>query len=418
MSSNDGTELPKPLEDITVIDATLALSGPFATMLLAGLGARVIKIEDPSGGDAARENAPYYGRDGASLARKHEDDLSVASLSRLRNKLGVTLNLKTDGGRQAFLDLAAKADVVVQNFSSGVMDRLGVGYEAVRAMNRAIVYCSISGFGTVGKPGGGKAMDSIIQAMSGAMLTSGEPDDEPIRIGFPVADLGAPIFGVIGILAAIHQAKRTGEGQHIDVSMLGALTSMLSVEPWAIMDDLGVPTRTGAGLPRLAPFGNYRTLDGYVVICAPLKAFAKGLYTAMGREDLLEHPVFSTREGRVRQSAELDQMIEQWSSKLTTRDAIELLNKHGAPAAEIRTPMEAIRDPAVLARGETNRLIYPAYPGGPPIYGPGIPIVFSGSQIGFDQPPPRLGEHTDQILGELAGYDTDRIAELRAAGAI
>lgn len=198
----------KPLSDVIVIDATIALAGPYATMLLAGLGAQVIKIEDPKAGDASRNNSPYIGREGLSLGRRHEDDLSLAALSRLRSKLGVTINLKSEEGRGVFLELCRKADVVVQNFSRGVMERLGVGYEDVHAVNPRLVYCSISGFGNEGTPGGGKAMDSLIQGLSGAMLASGLPNDPPIRVGYPVADLGAPLFGVIGILSALHHAPK------------------------------------------------------------------------------------------------------------------------------------------------------------------------------------------------------------------
>lgn len=408
----------KPLSDVTVIDATMALAGPYATMLLAGLGAKVIKVEDPQSGDASRNNSPYIGREGISLGRKHEDDLSLAALSRLRNKFGVTVNLKSADGRAVFLDLCRNADVLVQNFSRGVMDRLGVGYEDVRAVNPRLVYCSISGFGTVGEPGGGKAMDSLIQGLSGAMLTSGLPEDPPIRVGFPVADLAAPIYGVIGILSALHHARNTGVGQHVDVSMLGALSAMVAVEPWNAMEACGVPTRTGAGMPRLAPFGNYKTTDGYVVICAPLENFALGLYKAMGRPELADDPRFNTRDARVRNAKQLDVLIEQWTVNMTAAEVVETLNAAGAPAAQIRTPMEAVQDPLVVARGETNKLTHPRYEEAGEVFGTGLPIVFSETVAGFDKPPPELGQHNDEILGELLQYSPEMISQLRAKGAI
>ena len=220
-------------------------------MILAGLGARVIKVESPAGGDPARNNAPYIGRDGVTISRVHDDDLSIGVLSRMRNKESVTVNLKTDEGRDVFLDLCRHADLLVQNFSSGTMKRLRLDYDAVREVNPRLVYCSISGFGTGQSADGGgvKAMDSIIQALSGAMLTSGMADEPPVRIGLPVADLAAPLFAVIGALSALHLARRSGRGQHVDVSMLGALSSIVAVEPWQALEACGLPTRTGAGLP-------------------------------------------------------------------------------------------------------------------------------------------------------------------------
>src|SRR5580693_3978465 len=216
-----------PLGDITVLDLTTALAGPFATLLLAGLGAKVIKIENPAGGgDSCRSNAPYLGSAGATLARQHEDDISVSALNRLRNKLGVTLNLKHPEAQAVYADLVKKSDIVVENFSRGTLDRLGVGYVFAREVNPRVIYCSITGFGSTADASPAKAMDAIVQALSGTMMTSGGPDDPPIRVGVPIGDLTAPLFGVIGILAALHQAQHTGRGQHIDVSMLGALTMM------------------------------------------------------------------------------------------------------------------------------------------------------------------------------------------------
>ena len=409
---------PKPLEGVVVLDVTIALSGPYATMLLAGLGARVIKIENPAGGDAARENSPYCGRDGVSLSRRHPDDISLAALSRMRNKEGVTLDLKTPQGKNLLLDLAAKADVIVQNFSWGTMEKLGLGYEALREVNPAIVYCSISGFGDDAPPGGGKAMDSIIQALSGAMLTSGEPADAPVRIGFPVADLAAPLFGVIGILSALHQVRRTGVGQHLDVSMLGALSSLVAIEPWAAMEHLGIPTRTGSSMPRLAPFGNYRTTDGHVVVCAPLDAFARGLFAAMGKPFLNDDPLFATRDARVENATALDALIEHWSSQLSTEEAVTALQTYGVPAGEVRTPRTAVSDPVTVRRGATTTLEHPDYAQDAGLHGPGIPIVFSGATVGLGGPPPRLGEHTDAVLTDLLGLDAEALSRLRTAGAI
>ena len=404
-----------PLEDITVLDLTTALAGPFATLLLAGLGAKVIKIENPvGGGDTCRSNAPYLGSEGATLARQHDDDISVSALNRLRNKLGVTLNLKHPEAQSIYADLVKTADVIVENFSRGTLDRLGVGYTFAQQLNPRLVYCSITGFGSEGEPGTGKAMDAIIQALSGIMMTSGAQDDPPVRVGVPFADLCAPLFGVIGVLAAIHQAQRTGLGQHVDVSMLGVMTMMVSGEPFDLLERCGVPQRTGLTVPRLAPFGMYRTKDGYVSICAPTEAFAHSLFHAIGRPELTTDPLFATRDHRVVNVSQVDAIVEAFTSARTSAEVIAALEKHGVPAAEVRDPEEAVRDPRVVSRGETVPLAHPKYGMVEDVYGMGMPIKFSRAQAGFDQPPPGLGEHNREVYCDLLGYSTERLEELKA----
>jgi len=408
----------RPLEDVTVLDLTMALAGPFATLLLAGLGARVIKIENPLRADSCRENAPYLGKDGAKLVRTHADDVSVSAINRLRNKQAITLDLKNPKSREVFADLVRRADVIFENFSRGAMNRLGAGYARAREINPRIVYCSLTGFGSEGEPGSGKAMDAIIQALSGFMMTSGGPDDPPIRVGVPVADMCAPLFGVIGVLAALMQARRTGVGQHVDVSMLGVMTMMVSGEPFDVLERFGVPQRTGLSVPRLAPFGTYRTRDGFVSICAPMEVFAQALFRAMGRPELGADPRFSTRDRRVVNVKELDRIIEDFTGKYTTAEAVKILEAGEVPAAEVRNTDQAVRDPRVVARGETVRLTHPKYGDVDDVYGMGMPLKFSGATVGFDQPPPDVGEHNDAIYGGLLGYSADRIAELRRDGVI
>jgi len=404
-----------PLEDITVLDLTTALAGPFATLLLAGLGARVIKIENPvGGGDSCRTNAPYLGSGGATLTRQREDDISVSALNRLRNKMGVTLNLKHPQARTVYADLVKSADVIVENFSHGALDRAGAGYSFAQEVNPRIVYCSITGYGSDINAGSGKAMDTIIQALSGVMMTSGGPGDPPVRVGVPFADLTAPLFGVIGVLAAIHQAKRTGIGQHVDVSMLGVMTMMVSGEPFDLLERCGVPQRTGLTVPRLAPFGLYRTIDGYVSICAPMEAIAHALFHAIGRPDLITDARFAIRDARVVNVAELDSIIGAFTGTRTNAEVIAALEKWEVPAAEVRNPEAAARDPRVVSRGETVPLSHPKYGIVEDVYGMGMPIRFSRAEAGFDAPPPGLGEHNDAVYGGLLGYSAARIEELRA----
>lgn len=413
----DSFSLPRPLEDITVLDVTTALAGPFATLMLAGLGARVIKVENPLAGDTCRTNAPYLGADGARLIREHEDDISISALNRLRNKLCITLNLKHPHAREVFADLVKQSDVLVENFSRGVLERLGAGFRSVHELNPRLVYCSITGFGSEDE-GSVKAMDTIIQALSGVMQTSGRPEDPPIRVGVPFADLVTPLFGVIGVLAALHQAQRTGIGQHVDISMLGAMTALVASEPYDLMARLGIPCRTGQTMPRLAPFGVYKALDGYVAICAPMDGFALKLFEAMERPDLAADERFRTRDQRVKHEREVDAMVEAWTSAQRVSDLLARLEAAGAPAAEVRSPETAVSDPRVVARGETVPLEHPKYGAVETVYGTGIPIKFSAATAGFDQPAPEIGQHNELVYGKVLGYSAEKLAELHAQGVI
>jgi CoA:oxalate CoA-transferase len=401
-----------------VLDLTLALAGPFATFLLAGLGAQVIKIENPESADPCRSNPPYAGRDGIALGRRHPDDVSISALSRLRGKLGVTLNLKRPGARDVFADLVRQSDVLVENFSAGALDRLGVGYGFAHAINPRLIYCSISGFGADKATGGGKAMDTIIQALSGLMMTSGDPGDPPVRVGVPFADLVPPVFGIVGILAAMHQRAKTGIGQHVDISMLGVLTSLVVAEPFDMLEACGVPQRTGRTVPRLAPFGVYETSDGFVAICAPTETFAANLFAAMQRPDLAQDPRFATRDNRVLNVEALNTIIEDFTRTQTNAALVARLESFGVPAAEVRTPREAGRDWRVRARGETVTLPHPAFGDVGDVIGMGVPITFSDASTGFTSSAPTLGEHNDLVYGRILGYSDARIAELRSSGVI
>lgn len=408
----------RPLEGLRVVDLTRALAGPYATLLLAGLGAEVIKVEDPRGGDLARDNSPYVGRDGITVEKKHADDVSISHLTRARGKLGVSLNLKEDAAREVFFDLVRTADIVVENFTAGTADRLGIGYAAARAVNPRVIYCSLSGFGATA-PEGGKAMDIIIQALSGAMYASGGPDEPPVRIGIPIADMLAPVFSVIGVLSALEQRHRTGVGQHIDVSMLGALTSFVAIENWSAMAAAGMQARTGLTVQRLSPFGVFECADGYIAVVAVHEKLAQGLFRAMGAPELSDDPRFATRDVRVANAAVLEERVTAWSRTVTVSDAVAALEAEGVPVAPVRHPDEALLDPRVIQRHEAVPVAHPAYEADTDLRTAGIPIVFSDADTGFDDVMPiTVGEHNDRVLSQTLGYSPDRIAELRAKGVI
>ncbi|HET7566915.1 MAG TPA: CoA transferase [Gaiellaceae bacterium] len=409
------SDLPRPLEGVTVVDLTIALAGPYATLLLGGLGATVIKVENPHrGGDQSRGNAPYAGPGGLTLARTTPDDVSVAMLERGRNKLGVTLDLKAERGRELFGELVRRADVVVENYAAGTADRLGIGYAFCSGLNERIVYTAISGFGAA-RPGR-KGMDTIFQALSGLMTVSGAEGDPPVRSGIPFGDMTGPLFAVIGTLAALLQRERTGRGQLVDVSLVGALTSLVATEPFDRLQALGVPTRTGNTVPRLAPFGIFPTADGSLAVCAPTDEMAHGVLRVVGLSPGDER--FATRDARVTNWVELHDRIARWTEARPTAEALAAFEDAGAPAAPVRTTAEAVRDPDRLAQGDTTQLVHPGLGPVDDLYGSGLPIRFSAAHAGYDRPPPALGEHNDFVFGGLLGLGAAELDELRAGGVI
>jgi crotonobetainyl-CoA:carnitine CoA-transferase CaiB-like acyl-CoA transferase len=229
--------------------------------------------------------------------------------------------------------------------------------------------------------------------------------------------LCAPLFGVIGLLAALHQTQRTSMGQHVDVSMLGVMTSLVACEPFDLLERCGVPQRTGQTVPRLAPFGVYPTADGHVAICAPTDIFASALFNAIGQQELNTDEAFRTRDARVHNVAEVDRIVTDFTRVRPTSEVVATLSQAGVPAAEVRSPAEAVRDSRVVARGETVRLQHAAAPEAD-VYGPGVPIVFSSSTVGFDQPPPGIGEQNGEIYGGMLGYTQEELRALQAAGVI
>jgi crotonobetainyl-CoA:carnitine CoA-transferase CaiB-like acyl-CoA transferase len=352
------------------------------------------------------------------MLRQHDDDMSLAMLERGRNKESVTLDLKSDDGRAIFFNLVEVADVVVENFSAGTADRLGIGYAVCKEINPKIVYTSISGFGANMISAQNKAMDTIVQALSGLMMTSGGPQDAPVRVGVPFGDLAAPLYAVIGTLAALMQARATDVGQHVDVSLLGAITAMVATEPFDVMKKSGQETRTGNTMPRLAPFGIFPTQDGYVAICAPTDGFTASLLRVMGKEELISDERFVDRNNRVKNNQTLHQMVQAWTQSLPTEEAVLLLEKAGVPSGRVREPGEATRDPRLLARGETERIEHPKYGAVEEVIVGGLPIRMTGSFAGFDKHAPMLGQHNQAVFGDLLGISDEILSRLKAQGSI
>lgn len=390
-----------PLAGVKVLDLTFALAGPFCTLMLAGLGAEVIKVESPGGNDIARTNPPFIGPDGLKFSGQGPDDLSTCLLNRSRSKKSVTLDLKSPEGKKLFRDLTRHVDVVVENLSEGTADKLGVGYEAVRRENPRIIYASIMGLGQPSDYPGMKTMDVIVQALSGVMASTGNADGPPTRIGIPLGDLVAPTYAFAGILAALFHRERTGIGQRVEVSMLDTLATFLSAEQFERLDQPGATVRTGNYYDRFAPFGIYPTKDGHVAICAPRDEWATAVFDAIGRPEMGKDTRFATRGQRMVNSEELNTAIRAWTERHTKAEVAQaLFTERGVPSAEVRGPQEALRDEHIRSRGAVLPLIDPQT-GKEFATGIGIPIVFSESPTGLASTIPGLGEHNAEIFGTL-----------------
>lgn len=407
----------RPLAGIRVLDLTVALAGPYCTLLLAGLGAEVIKIEAPQGGDIARFNPPFYGRNGIHLGALEEGDVSLSILARARAKKSLSLDLKSAEGLRLFRELVRQSDIIVENLSDGTVERLGVDYESLKGINPHLIYCSITGMGRPSPHPGLKVMDIVVQALSGVMDTTGDKDGPPTRFGLPIADLLAPLYGVIGIQAALRQREINGMGQYVMTSMLDCLSSLLPFEHFDVFQRMGFPARSGNHQTRLAPFGIFETRDGHVSIAAANDKWAGLIFEAMGRPELIRDPHYATRGPRAVNADELNGMIEDWTRSQSTEQVIDALaTSRGVPCVKVRTAREAMADPALRESGAIVPLVHPEA-GEIDAVGSGIPIRMSGSDVGLNKPAPTLGANNAEVLG-LLGLGADDIENLKSKGVI
>ena len=389
---------PLPLAHIKVLDLTRVRAGPTCVRQLADWGADVIKIEAPGRGDGQMGDA----RHGPDFQNLH------------RNKRSITLNLKAEAGRAAFLKLAESADVIVENYRPDVKHRLGVDYETVRAINPGVVYASISGFGQDGPYGNLPGFDQVAQGMGGLMSITGLPGQGPVRAGIPVADLSAGLFAALGVMTALLGRTQTGEGQWIRTSLLEAQVTMLDfqAERWLLGNE--VPPQAGNNHPTGIPTGVFATKDGHINIAATGDAIYKRFCAAMGREDWLTDPRYVTPPKRSVNRDAMNTEIEAITRRRTSREWIELFNRVGVPAGYIYGIDEVFEDPQVKHLGM-------AAPTKHPVLGDielvAQPIKMSAAEFAVRSPTPELGEHTEEVLAEH-GYKSADIEALRAAGAI
>ncbi|AOI90534.1 CoA transferase [Burkholderia pseudomultivorans] len=408
----------RPLEGIRVLDLTVALAGPYGSLLLGGMGAEVIRIESPGGGDIARNNPPYVGKDGVHFGVKGDDEVSLTVLNRARNKKSITLDLKSAQGKALFMELVKESDVVIENASEGVTARLGVDYDSVREVNPKIIYASIKAFGEPSPYKNLKGMDIIVQALSGIMDVTGFADGPPTRSGLPIADLIAPLYAVNGILAALIHRGRTGVGQCVQVSMLDCLSSLVAEEHFDVFLKHGYSKRSGNFQDRLVPFGVYGTRDGHVAMVAFQPDWFRNLMEAVGRPEMVTDPRYATRGPRMKHAAEINAIIEAWTSRHSTAEVVEELQvRRGVPAAPVRSPLDVLKDPVLQERGAVVRLEHPGL-ADVDAMGMGLPIKLSQTPVQFDQPAQELGAANDEIYRGLLKLPEDRLQQLRDEGVI
>ncbi|MFC4245395.1 CaiB/BaiF CoA transferase family protein [Gryllotalpicola reticulitermitis] len=377
------------LGGIRVLDLSQVMSGPFCTMILADLGADVIKIENPDHGDQTRKSWGYsvIGED------------SRAFLSLNRNKRSVVLDLKSAAGRQTFLELAATADVVIENFRPGVAARLGVGYDDVRAINPRIVYASISGFGQTGPYASYPGYDLIAQAMTGVMSVMGEPGRQPVKSAIPIADLGAGMFCAIGILSALIARGDDGDGQYLETSLFESALAMSvweSTEYWSTGES---PKPLGSANRMSAPYQALATQDGYLTVGANNQKLWGLLCDVLEAPELLADPRFVDNNRRMDHRAELAVELEKRFAAATTDEWVARLLAAGVPAGPIRDYKQVLEtDPHVKARRMVIEFEHPVEGTTRAL---GSPLKLSGTPARLSSPPPLLGQHTEEVLRDL-----------------
>jgi crotonobetainyl-CoA:carnitine CoA-transferase CaiB-like acyl-CoA transferase len=396
-----------PLDDLLVFDLTRVLSGPYCSMYLGDFGARVIKLENPTTGDDTRHFGPPF------LSGESTYFMSIN-----RNKESVAIDFKHERGRQLALKLAQKADILVENFRPGALTKLGLDYATLHKKNPRLIYCSISGFGHQGDPGWSKrpGYDLVVQGMGGLASLTGEPDGPPLKCGISIADLAAGLYGLVGILVALHARHRTGRGQHVDVSMLDGQISLLTFHAGAYFATGHAPRRRGNKHPSIVPYETFQASDGWVNIACGNDALFRALCAKVpDLAGLPADPRFATNGARVQHRTELEQILDPLVAARTVAYWLEICESAGIPCGPILSVAEALNHPQVVARGTIQTVQHPTA-GATRQTAP--PLLLSETPAAIRTPAPRLGEHTRSALTEILGLSSKELDELQKEGAI
>jgi CoA:oxalate CoA-transferase len=389
----------QPLRGIRVLDLTRVLAGPFCTMNLADLGAEVIKIEVPGRGDDSRSFAPVM---------PSGDSGYFYSVN--RGKRSITLDLHIEEGAKVFLELAAKSDVVVENFSPGTMDRFKTGYAQLKAANPKIILCSISGFGQTGPKASAPAYDIVAQALGGTMSVTGNPGGEPVRCGVSVGDLSAALYGIIAILSALRVRDRDGVGNHVDIAMLDCQVAMLEDALARYSVSGKIPGRLGTRHPSITPFQQFRAADDYFVMGAGNESIWLRFCDALAMPQLKDDARFATNADRTANQPELEAILARTFVTQPRDHWLRILTDASVPCAPIANVEEVSRDPHLAAR---NMILHAEHSSFDGLIVPGSPLKSAGDKDIPSTSAPRLGEDTDKVLASVLGYDSSRLSELR-----
>ena len=397
------TNHPLPLAGVKVMDLTQIMAGPYCTMMLADMGADVLKVEKPNGGDDTRRMGPPF-----------IEGESAAFLGINRNKRSIVIDLRSDDGREIARRMARASDVLVQNFRPGALERMGLGYEQIREINPAIVYCTISGFGATGPYARRGGFDLVAQGMSGLMSVTGHPGGPPTKVGVPVTDLNAGSFAAIGILTAYINRLRTGRGQHVDTSLLEGGVAYTFWESAIYFATGQSPAPKGSAHQLNAPYQAFRTADGHINIGAANQATWERLCAAIGRDELLTDARFAEPRLRMDNLDALVTTLQDTFAQRTSDEWLIALDAAGVPAGPIYDIEAVYADPQVQAR---EMRVETDHPIAGRVSGIGIPVKLSDTPGTVRRPAPTLGQHTNEALHEL-GYTTAEIAALRDDGAV
>jgi crotonobetainyl-CoA:carnitine CoA-transferase CaiB-like acyl-CoA transferase len=396
--------MKKALEGVKVLDFTQYLSGPHCTSVLCELGAEIIKVERPGVGEPERKAAPM-----TPMGESYQ------FFAYNRGKKSVTLNMKNPDGLEIAKKLVAECDILVENFAPGILGKLGLGYEAASSINPGIIYASISGFGQTGPRRDEVTYDMVGQAMGGLMSVTGYANGEPLKVGVSLADYMGGYNAAIAILAALHYKTMTGEGQQIDISMQDGIWAMVFPDRANYFDTLAAPKRMGNKLSSSTPFGSYKAIDGYVVICTITDDQWQNVLRAIGREELLNDDRFITRVLRVKHMEDVESILNDWLKERTVEEAVSALRKFKVPSSEIPTFEQVANDPQILHREMIVEVEQPL----------SGKVKLGGSVYKMSKTPgnrklkiPLIGEHNNEVYSNLLKLGDEEIKKLEAEGTI